>query len=116
MTKFDKTQFNYFGGYLTYLGSFDGQKTYGGENVHPTRIGTPIPQFVARFKYKGPFTKAVFLKELIKNHTAETYFAALEAGKAPLEVLRDANEAWYYDVLNKFAEKNGSAQRFGKAA
>ena len=92
MTKFDKTQFDYHGGYLT----------YGNARA-----------FVARFKYKGPFTKSVFLKELIKNHTVESYFADLVKGVAPLHILRDANEAWYYGKLNEFAEKNGSPQRFG---
>lgn len=26
----------------------------------------------------------------------------LEAGKAPLAILRDANEDWYYGILEKF--------------
>ena len=59
-------------------------------------------KFIARFKHKGPFTKAKFLKELVENHTVESYFAAKKAGKAPLEILRDANEEWFYGVLNKF--------------
>ena len=77
MTQFIKSEFNFFGGYLTYQG-----------------------KFVARFKYsKGPIGKAKFLKELIANHTTEDYFAAKASGKAPLEILRDANEDWFYDVL-----------------
>jgi len=48
--------------------------------------------FVARFKHCGPFTKAKFIKELIANHTVEGYFAERDAGKAPLAILRDANE------------------------
>ena len=95
MTKFDKTQFSYHGGYLTY-----------GQDC----------KFVARFKHRGPFTKAVFLKELIKNHTVESYFAALEARQAPLQVLAAANENWYYGILNDFSEKNGGTRRFGQAA
>lgn len=80
MTKFDKTSFNYFGGYLTY---------------------GPDRKFVARFKHRGPFTKAVFLKELIKNHTVESYFDQLKT-KAPLAILTDANQAWWDATIEKY--------------
>lgn len=82
MTKFDKTKFETSGEYVRYEG-----------------------KFVARFKHKGPFTKAKFLKELIVNHTVESYFDALK-DKAPLAVLRDANEKWYYDTLEAFYGKS----------
>lgn len=53
-------------------------------------------QFVARFKHKGPVTMAQFKKELIANHTPEEYFQALNGDrKAPLEILKDKNPAWY---------------------
>lgn len=53
-------------------------------------------QFVARFKYNGPFTMAQFQKELIRNHNVEDYFSALNQDrKAPLEILREKNPAWY---------------------
>lgn len=83
MTAFSKENFSFHSGYLM----------YGNE-------------FVARFKHRGPFTKAKFLKELIANHTVEGYFAELKNGKAPLIILRDANEDWYYDILEKFSGKN----------
>lgn len=109
MTKFDKAMFQYNGGFLMYHGAFKGQKTYdevyGADKVHPSRIGMPKEQFVARFKYKGPFTKAVFMKELIKNHTVEGYVAQMEAGKAPLEILREANPTWYENTMAKFKAK-----------
>jgi hypothetical protein len=79
MTKFNKTQFSYNGGYLTYDG-----------------------KFVARFKHRGPFTKATFLKQLLANHTVEEYFSKLEAGVPPLAILRAANEHWYNTVTEKF--------------
>jgi len=84
-TRFDKNLFHYSGGHLYY---YDGQSH----------------KFVARFKYsKSPFTKAKFIKELIANHTVESYFMALEHNrKAPLEILRDKNEDWYYDILESF--------------
>jgi hypothetical protein len=84
-TRFDKKLFHHSGEYLYY---------YDGESH----------KFVARFKHKGPFTKAKFIKELIANHTVEDYFMALVHNrKAPLAILRDKNEDWYYGILEAFA-------------
>lgn len=83
MTKFIKSHFITSGDYVFY-GSHD------------------MKNFVARFKHRGPFTKAKFLKELIANHTVESYFAEREAGKAPLEILREANEDWYFGVIEAY--------------
>jgi hypothetical protein len=83
MTKFDKTKFETSGEYVHYEG-----------------------KFVARFKHKGPFTKAKFLKELIANHTVESYFVEMSTGKAPLAILRDANEDWYYSTLEAFSGRS----------
>jgi hypothetical protein len=83
MTKFVKSLFTTSGDYLHYEG-----------------------KFVARFKYKAVFTKAKFLKELIANHTVESYFAEMTAGKAPLAILRDANEDWYYSALEAFSGRS----------
>lgn len=80
MTKFIKSEFNFDGMYLT----------YGADR-----------KFVARFKHRGPFTKAKFLKELIANHTVEGYFAALK-DNAPVAILRDANYTWYRNTMNKY--------------
>ena len=76
MTKFNKAIFQTSGDYVHYQG-----------------------QFVARFKHRGPITKAKFLKELIANHTVEGYFAELAAGVAPLQILRNANPTWFYNLL-----------------
>jgi hypothetical protein len=84
-TRFDRKLFSYHGGYLYYP---------RGDKQHA---------FIARFKHKGPFTKAVFMKELIANHTVESYFMAIDQRKAPLAILRDKNEDWYYDILEAFA-------------
>jgi hypothetical protein len=65
----------------------------------------PDRQFVARFKHSGPFTRAHFRKELIANHTPEEYFAAYKAGKAPLEILKDKNPAWYFNTLEAFKNR-----------
>ena len=60
-------------------------------------------QFVARFKYSGPVTMAQFKKELIKNHTPEEYFQAMnENRQAPLEILKAKNPSWYEGLKTKW--------------
>jgi hypothetical protein len=49
--------------------------------------GGDTPKFVARFKHRGPVTKAKFLKTLRKHYTVESYFAKMTAGVPPLRVL-----------------------------
>ena len=89
MSKFIKSEFNYHGGFLTYTDN--GQR-----------------KVVARFKYRGPVTKAKFLAELIKNHTVEGYFAKMENERmAPLDILRQANRRWYDACLAQFRAKMG---------
>ena len=91
--KFDRAAFETSGDYVFY--------PYNGER-----------RFVGRFKYsKSPFSKAKFLKELIASHTVESYFAAMDQRKAPLEILRDKNEDWYYGIIEAF-----SGQDLRKAA
>lgn len=68
MTKFDKDQFNYFGGYLTY-----GQ--------YPER-----PKFIARFKYSSR-DKAGFMSFLVRNFTVEEYLGRIQAGETPVKIL-----------------------------
>jgi hypothetical protein len=65
MTAFVKSNFEYHGGYLHY-------KTADGER-----------KFVARFKYRGPITKAKFQAALIKHYDVETYFARLGGAYNP---------------------------------
>lgn len=93
MTKFNKDFFNFSGGYLIYFpeGFSDCRKR----------------QFVARFKYKGPFSKGVFMTELLKNHTPESYFKAMET-QAPMEILREKNPAWYESKIEAFKRKMGA--------
>ena len=74
MTKFEKANFEYHGGYIHY-------NTPEGER-----------KFVARFKHRGPVTKAKFLKTLIKHYTVEEYFNRLGGaynpnGEASLQIL-----------------------------
>jgi hypothetical protein len=73
MTAFAKNNFEYHGGYLHY------------------NTGTER-KFVARFKYRGPVTKAKFQSTLIKHYSVEEYFSRLGGaynphGEAPLQIL-----------------------------
>ena len=54
MTQFDKSKFNYHGGYLMYRGDYEGRPVYpDGPNVHPTMVGRGVDLFIARFKHRG---------------------------------------------------------------
>ena len=68
-TKFDKNLFNLSSGYLVYGN------------------GSCIGKFVARFKYMRGSASS-FKSFLIKNFTGEEYFARMDAGEAPLEILK----------------------------
>ncbi len=73
MTAFAKNNFEYHGGYLHY------------------NTGTER-KFVARFKHRGPVTKAKFQSALIKHYSVEEYFSRLGGafnphGEAPLQIL-----------------------------
>mgnify|MGYP006957639738 FL=1 len=109
MTKFNRKDFNYHGGYLMYTADYEGRPVYeAGKNVHPTNVGKGKDLFIARFKYSGPFTKAKFLTQLINNFTVEEYVA--ERAKdgldsSPLQILKNNNEDWYYKVMFDFKEK-----------
>jgi len=75
MSKFEKDNFEYFGGYLHYL--------IGGHTMDCER------KFVARFKHRGPVTKGKFVAVLKKHYSVEDYFAKLDAGRAPLQILEE---------------------------
>ena len=62
----------------------------------------PDRKFVARFKHGGPFTMTRFRKELMANHTPESYFKQMTECKAPLNILKDANPAWYDGIMTRF--------------
>lgn len=76
MTKFEKSNFEYHGGYLHYVTEACERK------------------FVARFKHHGPVTKAKFLKMLIKYYSVEQYFSRLGGaynaqGETPLGIFKN---------------------------
>ena len=88
MTKFTKEVLSYHGGYLHYQPHAD---TYWEGR-----------KFVARFKHRGPVTKAKFQSTLIKHYTVEDYFAKLDAGRAPLQILMDDGFLVYDAEARKF--------------
>ncbi len=92
MTKFNKDFFNYSGGYLVYF--------------HEGFGNTKNRGVVARFKYRGPFSKGVFMTELLKNHSPDTYFEKTKT-MSPLEILREKNPAWYESKIQAFKRKKG---------
>lgn len=101
MTKFDRTKFTYHGGYLNYVGDYIGAEFYEeGPNVHPSRVGTQIPLFIARFKHRGPVTKAKFLTQLIKRFSVEHY-AGLLKEMPPVTILKGDDPAWYDKIMRK---------------
>jgi len=63
-------------------------------------------KFVARFKHRGPVTRAKFVKTLIKHYSPETYFPRLK-DRAPLQILMDDGilvfdrEAWKFTLDGK---------------
>lgn len=83
MTQFNKIDFNYSGGYLT----------YGADR-----------KFVARFKYVAG-NKAGFQAFLIKNFTVEEYFARLDAREAPAQIL--GSRGYLEAHIKKLLKKNG---------
>ena len=86
MTEFDKTKFNYSGGYLTY--------------------GTDH-KFVARFKYT-PGDHAHFKSFLIKNFSVEEYFAARDADVSPLKILE--TKGYVSKTVQHTLKRSGFAQ------
>lgn len=88
MTAFAKTNFEYHGGYLHY------------------NTGTER-KFVARFKHRGPVTKAKFQAMLIKHYSVEDYFARLGGaynpqGEAPLQILMNDGILVFDSEARKF--------------
>lgn len=94
MTKFNKSDFSYHGGYLMYTGEYEGRPVYeAGKRVHPSNVGRGIDLFIARFKYRGsPVKMGAFKKFLINNFSVEEYAAARKVegiDGAPLRILQN---------------------------
>lgn len=79
MTAFNKEDFTWDGMYLMYRGRHT--KSVNMEvarpNCHPSWIGQPKPEFIARFKYGYKPWKA-WVNFLVKNVTVEQYLELAE--------------------------------------
>lgn len=78
MAKFDKSKFTNSGDYMHYEG-----------------------QFVARFKHKGPFTRAKLIKALIEFYDTEAYFARVKT-EAPFQILMNDGHVEFDAASRKF--------------
>ena len=111
MTQFDKSKFNFHGGYLMYTGDYEGRPVYkAGKNVHPSNVGRGINLFIARFKYAGtPITKAKFMKELVNNFTVEEYVEARNGHEfSPVTVLDNNNPGWSASIVDAWKMKQAA--------
>ena len=73
MTAFNKDDFIFYGGYLTYHGEYNGQPVYeAGKHTHPTRVGKGKPLVIVRFKYGRKPWKS-WVNWMVKNMTVETF-------------------------------------------
>jgi hypothetical protein len=84
MTKFDKELFTWDGMYLMYNGEHTQSKYYE-LPCHPTRVGTPRSEFIARFKYGSKPWKS-WVNFLVKNFTIEEY-KALSEQTSPMQAM-----------------------------
>ncbi len=77
-TAFNKDDFSWDGMYLNYQGEQGevGRKfedVYGADKCHPSRIGTVVPMFIARFKY-GSKPYKTWINFICKHFTVEEWF------------------------------------------
>ncbi|MAI04101.1 MAG: hypothetical protein CMA07_00115 [Euryarchaeota archaeon] len=88
MTKFEKDQFTWDGMYLMYRGKHTESVNMevASPNCHPSWVGLPKPEFIARFKYGYKPWKA-WVNFLVKNATVEQYLA-LSATEHPVGAMR----------------------------
>jgi hypothetical protein len=71
-TKFQKDMFTWDGMYLMYKGEYSNSK-YIELPCHPTRLGLPQAEFIARFKYGNYKPWKAWVNFIVKNFTVEEY-------------------------------------------
>ena len=74
MTAFNKEDFTWDGMYLMYRGRHTNSVNMeeANPNCHPSWVGKPKPEFIARFKYGSKPYKS-WINFLVKNATVEQY-------------------------------------------
>ena len=88
-TTFQKDKFNWDGMYLTYEGRHGLTRNYEEDypDCHPTRVGTPQPIFIARFKY-GRKPYKTWINFICRNFTCEEWVMAQKENRAPLRIMQ----------------------------
>lgn len=89
MTAFVKEDFVWDGMYLMYRGRHEGSINMEehNPNCHPSWVGKPKPEFIARFKY-GPYKPwKAWVNFLVKYVSVERY-VALEKASSPVQAMR----------------------------
>jgi len=108
MTKFNRDDFSYHGGYLTYNGEQGEMTEYYTQPCHPTREGIAKPAFIARFKYASTSSKGPWITFLCKNFTVEEYLGRMAAGETPLEIVQ--SKGFVLSHIKKWLKADGYPQ------
>lgn len=90
-TAFKKEDFTWDGMYLMYRGDHGLSRTMDSvhPDCHPSWVGKPKPEFIARFKYGYKPYKA-WINFLVKNCTVEQYAQMQRIdGMTPVAIMRD---------------------------
>jgi hypothetical protein len=92
MTKFKKEDFTWDGMYLMYRGRHTQSVDMDVANpgCHPSWIGVPKPEFIARFKYGNYKPWKAWVNFLVKNVTVERYMALSNTkdGGSPVHAMK----------------------------
>ena len=88
-TRFIKEDFTWDGMYLMYTGEHTQSKYYE-LPCHPTRVGTPRSEFIARFKYGNYKPWKAWVNFIVKNFTVEEYLS-LSTETSPREAMKSKN-------------------------
>ena len=89
MTAFVKEEFVWDGMYLMYRGRHEGSINMEehNPNCHPSWVGKPKPEFIARFKYSAYKPWKAWVNFLVKYVSVERY-VALEKASSPVQAMR----------------------------
>ena len=90
-TTFKKEDFTWDGMYLMYRGDHGLSRTMDSvhPDCHPSWVGKPKPEFIARFKYGNYKPYKAWINFLVKSCTVETYVhMSRNLDMSPVEIMR----------------------------
>ena len=109
--KFNKDNFEYFGGFLTYLPE-------GNQNELADPFGENAKSiFIARFKYNGPVKKHHFITALKNHFTVEEWVELMEKhDQCPTTVVDSKIPNWSKNIIEKWQARQEAkfAKRHGR--